>query len=360
MSENVYGRLVDVLNEGKRAVMLTDIDASNSIDAGSNNKILFAEDNLQQCASKYCVDGSILESIRNALVSGCLQYVPGIGQKKYLIEPYLPQPKLIVFGGGHISKPLVEFGAAVGFSITLVDDRISFANTKRFPKAEKVICESFEKSFPLLTLNKASFVVIVTRGHRYDSYCLSKVLEHDVAYIGMIGSKRKVRSAMAQLLEEGFSKEKLDSVNAPIGIDIGAVTPEEIAVAIIAQVINFRRQKGFENTPNAGLKTNWVEYDRDVLEVLSKENVEPKAIVTVIATKGSVPRKAGAKMLVWQDGRTVGSIGGGCSEGEVITAAMNVIRDRSVELKHIDMTGYVAEEEGMVCGGIMDVIIEPW
>jgi xanthine dehydrogenase accessory factor len=152
------------------------------------------------------------------------------------------------------------------------------------------------------------------------------------------------------LESEGYQKEKLDKVYAPIGLEIGAVTPEEIAIAIIAQVINSRR-KGSE-------KVNWPETDMDVLAELSKEDKDPRALITIISTKGSVPREAGAKMLVWPDGKIVGSIGGGCSEAGVINIARDVIGNKGCQIKDIDMTASIAEEEGMVCGGIMQVLIE--
>jgi xanthine dehydrogenase accessory factor len=261
-----------------------------------------------------------------------------------------------VLGGGHIAKPLVEFGSRTGFSVTVVDDRPMFANKQRFPDAEKVICEDFEKSIGQLNLNRSTFVVIVTRGHRHDITCLRKVLKHDTAYVGLIGSRRRVQSVKEQLVGEGYSKEKLDWVNSPIGLDIGAVTPEEIAIAIIAQVISSKRLSAASKSE----KLNWPEFDREVLTEMRKAGCEAKAIVTVISTKGSTPRKAGAKMLVFPDGRTLGSIGGGCSEGAVIRTALDIIRDGGCKIQSVDMTGDIAEDEGMVCGGIMKVLIEAY
>ena len=165
---------------------------------------------------------------------------------------------------------------------------------------------------------------------------------------------------MEQLLGEGCEKEALDKVNAPIGIEIGAVTPDEIAFSIIAQVIKYRRLVYASDSNPANVKTNWPEFDRDVLLELSRDDNTPKAIVTIIDTKGSVPRKAGAKMIVWPRGEISGSIGGGCSEGAVIDNARCILRNGGYQLQRVDMTGVVAEDEGMVCGGIMDVAIESY
>lgn len=358
MSENIYKSLFEELENGKKTVMITAMDNSKCENKPFGNKMIFTEESLlkDNCLSDF--DEIVLQNAKNALKSGKLQFLKVSGDEEYLIEPYFPEPKLIVLGGGNISKHLVEFGSKAGFSVTVIDDRPYFANRERFPEAEKVICESFEKCFDLINLNKSTFVVIVTRGHRYDTDCLRQALKYDTAYLGMIGSKRRVKATMEQMLDEGYSKEKLDKVNAPIGLKIGAVTPEEIAFSVIAQLIQYRRIVVEKNGSIKPLKANWPEFDRDVLMELSKEENSSKAIITIISTKGSVPRRAGAKMIVWSNGKIVGTIGGGCSEGDVINNARYLLRNGGYEIQSIDMTGEVAEDEGMVCGGIMDVVIE--
>lgn len=357
MNANAYKSLLNELDAGKKAVMVTIMNDKGN-DRNSPKKILLTEECLRVYNSIDDLNEIICQKAQYALESGNIQFVKGQNTITHLIEPYFPEPRLIVLGGGHIAKPLVEFGARLGFLVTVIDDRPSFANEGRFPDAEKVICESFEKCFDLLAINESAYVVIVTRGHRYDLDCLRQVLKYHAAYIGMIGSKRRVKSVMEQLISEGYSQEQLCKVNAPIGLSIGAVTPDEIAISIIAQVISYRRLAGAQSGSMSSLKINWPELDRTVLEELSKGENDPKAVVTVISTKGSVPRKAGAKMLVWPYGKTLGSIGGGCSEGEIIHIARDVSRDGGYRTHSIDMTAEVAEEEGMVCGGVMKVVIE--
>lgn len=374
MNSSVYKSLMEELNKGKKAVMVTIMDNTDGDEYSAPNKILLTAENLQlskdnEFLNKNMIpynrvdainylDSTIYQKAQEALEFGNLQFVQNADKKSYLMEPYFPEPRLIIFGGGHIAKPLAEFGAKLGFLVTVVDDRPIFANKERFPDAEKVICESFENSFKYLNLNEAAFVVIVTRGHRHDLDCLKLVLKCKTAYTGMIGSRRRVKSVKEQLLCEGYSEEQINKVYAPIGLEIGAVTPEEIAISIIAQVVSQRRQGRITTEKTATAKVNWPELDRVVVEELCKEKDEPRAIITIIATKGSVPRKAGAKMLVWPYGKTLGSIGGGCSEGEVIQIARDVIKSGGYKLQDIDMTGQIAEEEGMACGGIMEVTIE--
>ncbi len=356
LKENVYKNLLDTLNAGEKAVIVTIANKWNRNDNSLPNALLLTREKFHN-SNLINFDETLLEKAQYSLETGNLQFVENQDEGVTIFEPYFPEPQLVVLGGGHISKPLAEFAAKVGFRVTVADDRPSFANVGRFPHAEKVICESFENCFKLLSISASSFVVIITRGHKHDMFCLRETLKYDTAYVGMIGSKRRINIVMDQLSDEGYTEEQLKNVNAPIGLEIDAVTPEEIAVSILAQLISFRRKK--KTMPNEhSTKVNWPELDRVVINELAKGKKEQKAIVTVISTKGSVPRKAGAKMIVFPDGRTLGSIGGGCSEGEVIHIARDIIRSGGYAVQTLDMTGYVAEEEGMVCGGIMEVLIE--
>lgn len=355
--ENTYKDLLNTLSDGKRAVIVTSIDYRYmDKDTKLNTTLITEEDLYNNIVNE---DDNLYKKGYQALETGDLLFENSTDNGTLIIEPYFPEPKLVIFGGGHIAKPLVEFAAKVGFSITVVDDRPSFANKGRFPEAKNVICESFENCFNQLNLNASTFVVIITRGHRHDMHCLKQTLKYNTAYVGMIGSKRRIKVVKEQLLEEGYSQEMLGRVCAPIGLEINAVTPEEIAISIAAQLISYRRSKITKSGSLLPSKANWPEFERVVVEELAKDLKEPKAVVTIVSTKGSVPRKEGAKMIVYPDGRILGSIGGGCSEGEVIITAWDVIKTGVCKIQHVDMTGQVAEEEGMVCGGIMEVFIEP-
>ncbi|MBU3142492.1 XdhC/CoxI family protein [Clostridium sp. CF012] len=358
MNVDTYKKLLDEVGSGNNAVMITMLDNKGCENKPFKNKTLFTEEGLNAYNRVSDLDELLYQKAKYALETGILQFVKISESETYLIEPYFPEPVLIVLGGGHIAKPLAEFGSKAGFSVTVIDDRPSFANSERFPTAKKVICESFDHCFDLVNLNKSVYVVIITRGHRHDMDCLRQVLKHNTAYVGMIGSKRRVKSVMEQMLNEGYPQEQLNKVKAPIGLEIGAVTPEEIAISIISQVISYRRLGDITNVITKPTKTNRPEFDHEVLMELCKEDNSPKAIITIISTKGSVPRNAGAKMLVWPYGKILGSIGGGCSEGEIINTARKLLGNGGYQIQSIDMTGTMAEDEGMVCGGIMDVIIE--
>lgn len=353
MFNDLYKTLLTKVNEGSKCVMLTYLNFHKDRSGSIKEKVLLTYEDIQNRA--YALNENVYEKIQLSLDTGKLEIIKAEKDNTILIEPFIPKPRLIIFGGGHVAKPVSEFAARVGFSVIVVDDRPSFANIGRFPEAEQVICESFEKSFGLINFRRTDFVVIVTRGHRHDGIVLREALKHDLSYTGMIGSKRRVRAMMEELANEGFDKDKLHSVNSPIGIDIGAITPDEIAVSIVAQLISFKNKGAIDKF---GKDFVFPLFDADVAARISEGSSIPRAIITILSSKGSTPRKAGAKMIAYQDGTTIGSIGGGCSEAGVITSARTIMSDKGFLIEHVDMTGEVAESEGMVCGGIIEVLIE--
>jgi len=350
---DLYKELLTKVNEGNKCVMLTYLDLHSDRNGLITEKILLTCENMEN--QSFSLSNEIYEKINLSLATGKLQTINTQDNKAIVIEPFIPKPRLIVFGGGHIAKPLIEFASRVGFSIIVIDDRPFFANKGRFPEAEKVICESFEKSFDLIKLRQSDYVVIITRGHKHDGIVLREVLNYDLTYVGMIGSRRRVNGMMKELLSEGYSKDKLDLVNSPIGLDIGAITPDEIAISIVSQLISFKNKgNGADHSKNFTSP----EFDAEVAKHISDESSMPKALITILSSKGSVPRKAGAKMVAYFDGRTIGSIGGGCSEADVISKARELMLHKGFLIEHVDMTGDVAESEGMVCGGVMEVLVE--
>lgn len=351
---NQYAALMAGLDQKNQVVMVTKYNTEGEAGEKIIEKSILSEADLDGNMLDEKT-GKILETVISKGIPEFLNTEAGDG---ILYEPFYSEGRLIILGGGHIAKPLVRYGADIGFKVTVVDDRPSFANPMRFPEASKVWCESFDTCFEKLKVLESDFVVIVTRGHRHDAVCLRQALAINPEYLGMIGSQRRVKGLMEQFMEEGFSQEQLNQVYSPIGLRIGAVTPAEIAISIMAELISVKRlNQGREKA--AKKKISHSDFDLEVLKNLAENNSEERAIVTVVAKKGSVPRGPGAKMIIWADGRSLGSIGGGCSEGEVIIAARDLLRENGGFLMMaVDMTGAVAEEEGMVCGGIMDVMIE--
>lgn len=261
------------------------------------------------------------------------------------------QEHVVICGGGHVSMPVIKIGIMLGWKVTVLEDRPQFADHAREAGATEVICLPFEDALDRIKGDPDTYFVVLTRGHRYDQVCLEKIIQKEHAYIGMIGSRRRSAMVKQNLIDKGCDKAVIDEVKSPIGLNIGAETPEEIGVAIMAEIIEVKnREKRVCGYPEELLEAIW-------------DTVRPgkKVLATIISRKGSAPRNVGSKMLILEDGGCVGTIGGGCMEAEVLRKARVMMHDNLVELRteHVDMTGDDAEEEGMVCGGTIEVLLEP-
>lgn len=165
-----------------------------------------------------------------------------IEQGEVIFEPVAGTPGLIIFGGGHVSKYVSRMASMAGFNVTVIDDREKYANKQRFPEAAHAFAVNYPEAFRQLVIKPSTYIVIVTRGHNYDEQVLEQALATSTKYIGMIGSKRKVFTTFEHLVQRGVSAEALKRVHAPVGIEIGALTAEEIGISIVAQLINVRRR----------------------------------------------------------------------------------------------------------------------
>ena len=340
--ENVYGALLNGLQSENQKLLLTKLKKDGTLEKhiyepGTETESVEALAQQAAFEKKVCITG----------------FDDKQKTEKWIAEPFCKENRMLIFGGGHVSLALAEFAARTGFAVTVTDDRPSFANELRFPTAKQVLCMDFETAIEKLHVNSSDFVVLLTRGHRHDGVCLRALAKQgETAYLGMIGSRRRVRGLLDMLKEEGLDEERLGQICTPIGLAIGAVSPAEIAISILSQVIEYKRLHGGMNRA-----INTSDLDLSVVEQLMQVQ-EPVALVTVVETKGSTPRGMGAMMYVYPDGRIVGSIGGGCSEAAILRDALDIIGTGTYKVIDIDMTGDVAESEGMVCGGIMKVLVE--
>ncbi|WP_415990137.1 XdhC family protein [Intestinibacter bartlettii] len=346
MGTEIYKTLLEDLNKGEEVALITKYNLGTK----KVEKNIY---NLEE------LEGKNLEYVNKAKEKNLIANIKINNEESVLAEVFKREHRLIVFGAGHVGYHLCHFASKVGFNTIVVDDRPYFANKEKFGDDIQVICNTFENAFEILDIHEEDYVVIVTRGHKHDKFCLEKILSLDeLNYIGMIGSKRRVKIMKEELIEEGYSKEKIENIYSPIGLNIGAVTPEEIAISILAEIISVKRI-GKLAVKNEPIKvSNSCELNKDVLEALAKSQNEKMSLVTVISTKGSTPRKAGSKMIVYDSGKIIGTIGGGCAEAKIIKDAALMAGSKNLKIETIDMTGEIAEEEGMVCGGKMTVLIE--
>ena len=245
--------------------------------------------------------------------------------------------RLILCGGGHVSLEVAYMASHLEFEVVIIDDRAEFANPERFPMAAQVLCKPFLEALDELGSRSDDYYVILTRGHAFDGDCLAKVLQGDYAYVGMIGSKIKVDAVMKRMKELGFHANVLAGVHSPVGLQIGAQTPAEIAVSILGEVIQERARKGPGTPPPPS---------------------EKGVLCTITRKSGSAPRGEGTWMLVHPDGTCVGTIGGGAVEYRAKLDALEMMNS-GVERDHklYDLS-HAAAELGMVCGGKIEVDFE--
>lgn len=252
---DLFEEIVRLRKSGRRAALATIVHTNGSIPSYESSRMLVREDgSIAGTIGGGCVEADVWAAAKEVIqaevprkmtfnLNNEATYDNGLicgGTLEVFVEPILPQPMLCIFGGGHISVALANAAHTAGFAIGIIDDREAFANPRRFPMAGE-IHTSFEDAFAKLQPNASTYIVIVTRGHKDDMHVLRWAVEQPARYIGMIGSKRKVLSVYKALVLEGVPAEKFTRVHAPVGLDIGALTPEEIAISITAELIAIRR-----------------------------------------------------------------------------------------------------------------------
>jgi xanthine dehydrogenase accessory factor len=263
---DLFEEIVKMRREGRRGALATIVHTNGSIPSYESSRMLVREDgSIAGTIGGGCVEAEVWAAAKEVIgieqprkmtfnLNNDAGYDSGLicgGTLEVFVEPILPQPRLCIFGGGHVSTAVAKIASLAGFWIGVVDDRASFANAERFPMAGEIYT-SWEDAFAKLQPNASTYIVIVTRGHKDDMRVLEWAAGTDARYIGMIGSKRKVLAVYKALEATGISAEKLEHVYAPVGLEIGALTPEEIAVSITSELIAIRRKA--ENLPHKSVK----------------------------------------------------------------------------------------------------------
>jgi xanthine dehydrogenase accessory factor len=253
---DIYEQIVQLRREGRRGAVATIVNVRGSIPSFRTAKMLVRDDgSIVGTIGGGCVEADVWQAAREVMESEKPRtltfdlnqdpkYDTGLvcgGTLEVFIEPVLPPALLYIFGAGHVATNVCKVAALAGFDPIVTDDRSSYATKERFPEAREVHGLDFDEAMRKLEPNEASYIVIVTRGHRDDMRILRWAVQTPARYIGMIGSKRKVIGIFKTLQSEGMPAHLFERVHAPIGVDIGAVTPEEIAIAITAELIAIRR-----------------------------------------------------------------------------------------------------------------------
>lgn len=257
--------------------------------------------------------------------------------------------ELVICGAGHVSMPVIDLAKTLGFRVVAIDDREQFVSNAVKHGADEGVCAGFSEALPGIQGSPDTYFVIVTRGHKYDTECLLEIVKKPYAYIGMIGSRRKIGMVRDLLIANDVPQDVIDSVHMPIGLDIDAETPEEIAVAILAEIIgvknSVKRNSGFSGR---------------MMDALLDDNRGTAVLASIVSKRGSAPRGAGARMLCGSKGLLAGTIGGGLAEARTLEIAAEMLDQDSCEpcVIQVDMTGQEIEDEGMICGGVIEVLLE--
>jgi len=253
---DIFDELVRLRRNGQKSALATIVQVNGSIPSFESAKMLVREDGtFVGTIGGGCVEADVWNAAREVIetekpkhltfsLGQDAAYDNGLicgGQLNVFVEPVIPQPRAFLFGAGHVSKSLSKVARIAGFETVIVDNREAFANRERFPEADEVFAEEYEDVFPKLNINSTSYLIIVTRGHRDDMRVLRWAVNTPAKYIAMIGSKRKTIAIVHELEREGLPREAFERIFAPMGLEIGAVTPEEIAVSVVAEMIAVRR-----------------------------------------------------------------------------------------------------------------------
>jgi xanthine dehydrogenase accessory factor len=253
---DIFDEIVRLRTLGQKCALATIVQVRGSIPSFESAKLLVREDgSMLGTVGGGCVEAEVWNVAREVIetekprhlhfsLGQDAAYDNGLicgGQLDVFVEPVIPQPSAVIFGAGHISKSLAKVAGLAGFRTTVVDDRDMFANRERFPDVDEVYADEYESVFPKLNVNETTYLIIVTRGHRDDMRVLKWAVGTNARYVAMIGSRRKVINVIRELEKEGIPTNAFARIHAPMGFDIGAVTPEEIAVSVVAEMIAVRR-----------------------------------------------------------------------------------------------------------------------
>jgi len=255
---DVFEEIARLRKEGRKAALATIINVQGSVPSYETSKLLIRDDgSIVGTVGGGCVEADVWSAAQDVMreekprrLHFNLNESPDAdqglvcgGSLEIFIEPILATPTLYLFGGGHVSLSISKVATLAGFETIIVDDRPGFANKERFPEALETHAGPWEEAFAALRLNEFCYAVIATRGHKADLACLRWAVTTPARFIGMVGSKRKLIEFAKVLQSEGLSTDQLERVHSPVGLDIGALTPQEIAVSVVAEMIAVRRNR---------------------------------------------------------------------------------------------------------------------
>ena len=273
-----------------------------------------------------------------------------LGCGRVFAERFGAAPQLVVCGGGHVAAAVVRLAKLLCLPVTAVEDRPEFAAQLREAGADTVLCAPFEEALQQVPGGAETYFAVLTRAHAFDLVCLKQILQKPAAYVGMLGSHRRAMLVRQQLTQAGADSARIETLHAPIGLSIGAQTAQEIALSILAQIVEVK---------NARTQTEG--FVPAILEAMEKAERmgQQTVLATIVSRHGSTPRDVGAKMLVFSDGKTAGSVGGGIMEYQTTLAAQEMLaKGRQQRVLRCTTEGNGEDTAVAACGGSMDLLLQ--
>lgn len=253
---DIYREIVRIRDAGERAALATIVRRLGSTPRKDSAKMLIREDGTAVgSVGGGCVEGEVWQKAKEVIRSGRPHLLSfdlnnedaandGLvcgGRVEIFIEPIMSEERLVILGAGHLGQAICRLAGQVDFKVTVADDRESFASRERFPEAERIVVTDFGTAFSDIPVDSNTFILIVTRGHSHDQIATEQAVQTPARYVGLVGSRRKIKLIVENLLERGLTKGHFKNLVAPIGLPIGSETPEEIAVSVVAELIAVRK-----------------------------------------------------------------------------------------------------------------------
>ena len=337
--------LADVLQDTNQTGSYTLATVLEGAEAGSQ-LLLRDGDALWQTPSAGLLQRQ-LAALQDCTATGFLT----LDGQRVFAERFGAVPQLVVCGGGHVATALVKQAKLLGLPVLAIDDREEFAQQLRAAGADTVLCAPFAQALQDVPGGAETYFAVLTRSHAFDLDCLTQILQKPAAYVGMMGSRGRAALVRRQLLENGLDSQRIDALCAPIGLAIGAQTAAEIALSILAQIVQVKNARPqTEGYPIALL---------DAMVQAEKAHT-PAVLATIVVRHGSTPRDVGAKMLILSDGSTVGSVGGGIMEHYTVQAALKLLAQDTPALQCLQLSADGKNEDAAIaaCGGSMEVLLQ--
>lgn len=325
-------KLISQYKDNSECVVVSGIDGNVA-----GEKLLFADEKAVYKSSTEKWSQFKLDAI---FENGIYDFENG----KYFIEKLTSSVRLIVCGAGTVGLEVIKLGKQLGINVVVIEDRNLYADMANKLGADKVLCMEFDKALDSLEQRDTDYYVVVTREHQFDKLCISKILNRKKSYVGMMSSRNRAAILKNSLMEEGYSRECLDEIHSPIGMNIKAETPAEIAVSIMAEIISYK---------NDTAKTEG--YQNELLDKIITESEERMILATIVKRIGSAPRDIGTKMLIFENESYVGSVGGGWIEANVLEFAKEMFMTNK---KYCIYETDKASKDAVLCGGYVTIYLE--